>query len=75
MSASERLLRYRDALDKSGGRRILADLDSSAVQALDAVVARDGGKIKDAISRALVFYAASTPVAAISDTDRAARST
>lgn len=57
----ERLKTYRQNLVQAGGRRILADLAPDGAQALEAVMARDGLSIKDAITAALLAHAQHAP--------------
>lgn len=53
----DRIAKFREKLEKDGGRRIIVDLPPDGANALKAVQARDGSTITGAVSEALVRYA------------------
>ena len=53
----ERQQLYRKELMAQGGRRVIADLEPQAAQALTTVMERDNLTIKEAIASALIHYA------------------
>lgn len=53
----QRLKRYREDLLKSGGHRLVADLDKDGAEALSAIRERDNVNIKEAVTLALRHYA------------------
>lgn len=56
---NERLKRYREELERSGGQRLLVDIGSEAASALEAIRLRDGTTKKDAVTAALISFAQS----------------
>ena len=58
-----RLAVYRQELVTRGGRRLLADIEADANQALETIMKRETPALsqKDAVSAALVSYARAKP--------------
>lgn len=52
-----RLRGYRADLIARGGRRTTVDLEPELVAALEKIMARDGGTMREAINRALMAFA------------------
>lgn len=64
--AKDRLKQYRKDLEKSGGHRLIADIEADANVALQTIIALDtpvsearGVTQKEAVSNALLHYAKS----------------
>ena len=51
-----RLKKYREELARSGGRRVIVDIEAEPARALESVMERSGGTIKQVVSEALVAF-------------------
>lgn len=52
---------YREDLKARGGRRVNADLEAEAAKALNAIEKATGKTAKEAVTAALIAYAAALP--------------
>ncbi len=53
-----RMKKYREELERSGGRRVIVDIEQPAALALETIMAREACTMKVAVSTALVAMVA-----------------